>query len=101
MNEEQKLEIEKARKENRDKRVENRLRVLSLKAEGATYKEIMTVTGYSKANIANILKTYFEKGISEIKGGSLNGRKSDLLCACKTRMEKNYTQKQTSEEGKR
>ena len=66
MNEEQKLEIEKARKENRDKRVENRLRVLSLKAEGATYKEIMTVTGYSKANIANILKTYFEKGISEI-----------------------------------
>ena len=66
MNEEQKLEIEKARKENRDKRVENRLRVLSLKAEGATYKEIMTITGYSKANIANILKTYFEKGISEI-----------------------------------
>ena len=54
MNEEQKLEIEKARKENRDKRVENRLRVLSLKAEGATYKEIMTITGYSKANIANI-----------------------------------------------
>lgn len=66
INEEQKLEIEKARKENRDKRVENRLRVLSLKAEGATYKEIMTITGYSKANIANILKTYFEKGISEI-----------------------------------
>ena len=37
---EQQKEIEKARKENKNKNIEKRLRVLSLKAEGATYNEI-------------------------------------------------------------
>lgn len=63
---EQKAEIENARKENTDKHVEKRLRVLSLKADGATYKEIMSATGYCKANVAKILKEYYEKGLSEI-----------------------------------
>ena len=76
--EEQRSEIEKARKENNDKRVENRLRVLTLKADGATYKEIMSVTGYSKANIVKILKAYFEKGISEIVSRKYYGNHRNL-----------------------
>ena len=42
------------------------MKVLSLKAEGASYKEIMAATGYSKANVAKIVKLYFEKGLEEI-----------------------------------
>ena len=49
---EQKQEIERARKKNKNKQTENRLKVLYLRAEGASYKEIIKATGYSKANIA-------------------------------------------------
>ena len=36
-----------------------------MKTEGASYKEIMAATGYSKANVAKIVKLYFEKGIEK------------------------------------
>ena len=78
---EQQNEIEKARKENKDKRIERRLRVLSLKGEGATYREIMTITGYSKANVAKIIKIYFEKGLSEIITNKLGGNHRNLSYA--------------------
>lgn len=48
---EQKQEIERARKNNKNKQTEKRLKVLYLRAEGASYKEIIKATGYSKANI--------------------------------------------------
>ena len=48
---EQKQEIERARKNNKNKQKEKRLKVLYLRAEGASYKEIIKATGYSKANI--------------------------------------------------
>ena len=54
---EQQNEIEKARKENKNKNIEKRLRVLSLKAEGATYKEIIRITGYSKSKCCKYSKT--------------------------------------------
>ena len=37
---EQKTAIEEARKNNKNKQVENRLKVLFLRSEGKTYKEI-------------------------------------------------------------
>ena len=66
---EQKQEIERARKNNKNKQTENRLKVLYLRAEGASYKEIIKATGYSKANIAKIIKLYFEKGLEDITKG--------------------------------
>lgn len=58
--------------------MERRLKVLSLKAEGATYKEIMTITGYSKANVAKIVRLYFEKGIEEIVTNKFGGNHRNL-----------------------
>lgn len=75
---EQQKEIEKARKENKNKNIEKRLRVLSLKAEGATYNEIIRITGYSKASVANIVKLYFEKGIEEIVTNKYSGNHRNL-----------------------
>ena len=75
---EQQKEIEKARKENKNKNIEKRLRVLSLKAEGATYNEIIRITGYSKASVANIVKLYFEKGIEEIVANKYGGNHRNL-----------------------
>ena len=70
---EQKQEIERARKNNKNKQTENRLKVLYLRAEGASYKEIIKATGYSKANIAKIIKLYFEKGLEDITSNKYGG----------------------------
>ncbi len=74
----QKTEIEEARKNNKNKQVENRLKVLFLRNEGKTYKEIAEKTGYSKANVAKIIKTYFEKGIEEISTLKYRGNHRNL-----------------------
>ena len=63
---------------NKNKNLKKRLRVLSLKAEGAAYKEIMRITGYSKANVANIVKLYFEKGMEEIVTNKYGGNHRNL-----------------------
>ena len=76
--EEQRAEIEKARKENKDKRIENRLKVLSLKADGATYKEIMFATGFCRSNVARVLKAYFEKGLTDIVSNKYGGNHRNL-----------------------
>ena len=41
---EQQAEIEAARKKNRNKKIETKLRILSLRAEGKTLKEISEIT---------------------------------------------------------
>ena len=76
--EKQKEEIEQIRKKNKNKQIERRLKVLSLKAEGASYKEIMAATGYSKANVAKIVKLYFEKGLEEIIVSKYGGNHRNL-----------------------
>ncbi len=74
----QKEEIQQARKENKNKQTENRLKVLFLRAEEAGYKEIMKATGYSKANVAKIIKTYFEKGLGYITENKYKGNHRNL-----------------------
>lgn len=49
-----------------------------MKAEGATYNEIIRITGYSKASVANIVKLYFEKGIEEIVTNKYGGNHRNL-----------------------
>lgn len=75
---EQKQEIERARKNNKNKQTENRLKVLYLRAEGASYKEIIKATGYSKANIAKNIKLYFEKGLEDITSNKYGGNHRNL-----------------------
>ena len=60
---EEKEQIEAARKANKDKRIERRLRVLSLRGEGKNVSEISVLTGYHKITISKITAQYFERGL--------------------------------------
>lgn len=75
---EQKIEIEQARKKNKSKLIERRLKVLSLRAEGKKYEEIAEITGYNKSNVGKIIKIYFEKGLSEIISNKFRGNRRNM-----------------------
>ncbi len=66
INEEQYAEIKGAQKANRDKQIENRLKVLALRYEGKKLDEIAAATGFHHAHISNLLRKYFEEGLSAI-----------------------------------
>ncbi len=63
---EQREEIERARKENRDKTVERRLNALLLRAEGKTLAEIAEATGYHYAHVSSIISKYRRNGLEKI-----------------------------------
>jgi hypothetical protein len=55
INEEQARELERARKGNKDKNVEKRLRALLLHAEGKTREKIAEITGFVKSYISELV----------------------------------------------
>ena len=61
---EQKAEIETARKRNKDKRIERRLHVLCLRADGKTLAEISTITGYHQITVSRIVSQYIKHGLT-------------------------------------
>ena len=48
-------EIEQARKVNKDKRVEKRLKALELRAKGASAKEVSDATGYHTNYVSRLV----------------------------------------------
>ena len=58
--------IEKARKINRDKQTENRLKVLIMRCDGKKQKEISEVTGFARSHVCSIIRKYFEEGLTAI-----------------------------------
>jgi transposase len=66
INEEQTRELEGARKENKDKNVEKRLRALLLHAEGKTREKIAEITGFVKSYISELVSKYCNQGIASI-----------------------------------
>ena len=75
---EQKVEIEQARKVNRDKRTEAKLRVLVMRAEGANAKEISNVTGFHSAYISTIVSKYIHGGLEAITGNHYGGNHRNM-----------------------
>lgn len=75
---EQKAEMEEARKANKDKRVETRLKVLSMRAEGKTAKKIKEVTGYHDAYVSAIVSKYIKHGIEAITGKHYGGNRRNM-----------------------
>ena len=88
--------IEKARKENKDKRAEARLKALELRAKGASSKEVSEATGFHAAYITTIVAKYREKGLEAISGNHYGGNhrnmsvkeEAELLSQFKARAEK-------------
>lgn len=76
--EEQQEEIAKARKENKNKNVERRLKALALRAEGKTLREIGEQCGYHPSYISNILSAYSNGGIEAITGNHYTGNRRNM-----------------------
>lgn len=66
ISESQLLEIETARKKNRNKNVERRLYVLVMRAEGKSLEEISEKTGYHISTASKLIARYIRDGISAI-----------------------------------
>ena len=76
--EEDKKSIENARKSTRDKQQDKRLEVLELRCKGMTQKEIAEKTGFHRSHVSNLLKKYFEEGITSVAEKHYSGNRRNL-----------------------
>lgn len=76
--EEQKQEIIEARRVNKHKRVEKRLNVLYLRAEGKNISEIAVITGYSRSYANKLIASYCREGLSVIVDNHYSGNRRNM-----------------------
>lgn len=76
--EEELAEIKEARRKNRDKNADRRLRALELKAEGRKGKEIAELTGYSPWYISKLAAKYRKGGMEAITGNHYGGNHRNM-----------------------
>ncbi len=70
--------IEQARKANKDKRVEKRLKALEMRAKGASAKDVSDATGYHTNYISRLVTKYCNKGLEGITGNHYGGNRRNL-----------------------
>ncbi|MGN1456565.1 MAG: transposase [Acutalibacteraceae bacterium] len=70
--------IREARRKNKDKRVEARLKALQIRAEGKTSKEASEATGFHSAYISQIIAKYCKGGIEAITGNHYKGNRRNM-----------------------
>jgi transposase len=75
---EQRIEIEEARKANRDKKIEARLKVLLMRADGKPASKISEATGYHAAYVSGIISNYVNNGIEAITGKHYGGNRRNM-----------------------
>ena len=66
-------EIEQARKNNKDKRAESRLKALELRAKGASANEVAEATGFHAGSVTRLVAKYRDHGIEAIAGNHFGG----------------------------
>ena len=76
--EEEIKEIKEARRENKDKRAEARLKVLEMRAEGAKASEIAVATGFHENSVCRIVLKYRKGGIEAISGNHYGGNRRNM-----------------------
>ena len=79
--EEQVVELEAARKENKNKNVEKRLKALILFAGGLKREEIAKQTGFAKSYISEIVAKYVKLGLEAITGNNYHGNRRNMSVA--------------------
>ena len=72
------VEIETARKKNRNKNVERRLYVLVMRAEGRSLEEISEKTGYHISTASKLIARYMRDGISAIAENHYKGNRRNM-----------------------
>ncbi len=70
--------IQIARKENKDKRAEQRLKALELRARGRSRKEVSQATGFCKEYVSQLVRKYREKGLEAISGNHYGGNHRNM-----------------------
>ncbi len=71
-------ELQRARKGNRDKNKDRRLRALILHAEGYTGKRISEITGYNRQYLYELYRKYLSNGIEAIMGNHYGGNRRNM-----------------------
>lgn len=90
---EEKAEIQAAQKANKDKRVEARLKVLLLRAEGKTNTEIGVLTGYHPSRVSHLLAAYHRNGLSAVAGNHYAGNRKNMSFEEETELLRPFTEK--------
>ena len=72
------VEIETARKRNRNKNIERRLSVLVMRAEGKSLEEISEKTGYHISTASKLIARYMRDGISAIAENHYKGNRRNM-----------------------
>lgn len=70
--------IRVARRVNRDKHVEARLKALELRAQGRTAKEIAVATGFHAAYVTQLVAKYRSGGLEAISGNHYPGNRRNM-----------------------
>ena len=70
--------IQAERKKNKDKRAEQRLKALELRAKGMSRKEVSQATGFCKEYVSQLVKKYREKGLEAISGNHYGGNHRNM-----------------------
>lgn len=78
ISQEQKAEIEQARKKNQHKRIELKLKVPSLRAEGKSLKEISEITDYNSMYVSKIISKFIHKGLSYFTENHYGGNRRNM-----------------------
>jgi len=81
INEKQMAELEEARKQNKNKNVENRLKALLLHAEGEKREEIARKTEFAKSYISELVSKYCNNGIEAIIENKYSGNRRNMSFA--------------------
>lgn len=76
--EEEIQELEQARKSNKDKRAEARLKALELRAKGASAIEVSQATGFHAASVTRLVAKYRDHVIEAIAGNHYGGNRRNM-----------------------
>ena len=71
-------ELEAARKENKDKNVENRIKALVLRAQGKKLSQIAEATEYHPAYVSQLVSIYCNQGLSAIIENHYSGNRRNM-----------------------
>lgn len=75
------VELEKARKENKDKNVDNRIKALLMRAQGRKNAEIGTACEYHPTYVSLLVSTYCNQGLAAIVENHYGGNHRNLSFA--------------------
>ena len=90
---EQMEEIKQARRRNRDKQIERRLKVLELRSEGMGLEAIAERVGFHRSYVSSIIKKYFEEGLAAVAEKHDKGNRRNMSVEKESALLEQYQEK--------